>query len=162
MPLSISYEYDPCDYLKAREFQLKRDNPEWKKSAQDDIESMRTGIMGYKGRIHYHCAPCLDAWLAEIDTAMPRNKLFDLIAAHLDREIHRLYRLYPCNYIAARLLDGDEGLKAHYTDADEQRFLAYIEQQIGKIHLEGKDPAYLRERMLTMYANPYRNWVKAQ
>ena len=162
VPLSISYEYDPCDYLKAREFQLKRDNPEWKKSAQDDIESMRTGIMGYKGRIHYHCAPCLDAWLAEIDTAMPRNKLFDLIAAHLDREIHRLYRLYPCNYIAARLLDGDEGLKAHYTDADEQRFLAYIEQQIGKIHLEGKDPAYLRERMLTMYANPYRNWVKAQ
>jgi len=162
VPLCISYEYDPCDYLKAREFQLKRDNPEWKKSAQDDIESMRTGIMGYKGRIHYHCAPCLDAWLAEIDTAMPRNKLFDLIAAHLDREIHRLYRLYPCNYIAARLLDGDEALKAHYTDADEQRFLAYIEQQIGKIHLEGKDPAYLRERMLTMYANPYRNWVKAQ
>lgn len=162
VPLSISYEYDPCDYLKAREFQLKRDNPEWKKSAQDDIESMRTGIMGYKGRIHYHCAPCLDAWLAEIDTAIPRNKLFDLIAAHLDREIHRLYRLYPCNYIAARLLDGDEALKTHYTDADEQRFLAYIEQQIGKIHLEGKDPVYLRERMLTMYANPYRNWVKAQ
>jgi hypothetical protein len=57
VPLSISYEYDPCDFLKAREFQLKRDVEGWKKSKQDDVDSMRTGIMGYKGHVHYHCAP---------------------------------------------------------------------------------------------------------
>ena len=53
VPLAISYEYDPCDYLKAAEFQLKRDVEGWKKSAADDVNSMRTGIMGYKGRVHY-------------------------------------------------------------------------------------------------------------
>ena len=162
VPLAISYEYDPCDYLKAREFQLKRDNPEWKKSAQDDVESMSTGIMGYKGRIHYHFASCIDAWLAQIDTSVPRNKLFDLIAAHIDKEIHRNYRLYPCNYIAAHLLDGDDALAQRYTEEEKQTFMAYVENQIAKIHLERKDPGYLRERLLTMYANPYRNWRKAQ
>ncbi len=162
VPLAISYEFDPCDYLKAREFQLKRDNPEWKKSAQDDIDSMRTGIMGYKGHIHYHCAPCIDPWLHALDTAMPKNKLFDLIATHIDHEIHRNYRLYPCNYIAAHLLDGDDALTAYYTDEEEKAFLDYVERQIAKIHLEGKDEGFLRERLLTMYANPYRNWLKAQ
>ena len=46
VPVAISYEYDPCDYLKAAEFQLKRDNPEWKKSKEDDIKSMVTGLRG--------------------------------------------------------------------------------------------------------------------
>ncbi|MDD3490687.1 MAG: 1-acyl-sn-glycerol-3-phosphate acyltransferase, partial [Paludibacter sp.] len=52
-PLSISYEYDPCDYLKAREFQQKRDNPAHKKSPQDDLINMQTGVMGFKGRVVY-------------------------------------------------------------------------------------------------------------
>ena len=54
-PLTISYEFDPCDYLKAQEFQQKRDNPAFKKSRQDDLDNMKTGIFGYKGRVHYHC-----------------------------------------------------------------------------------------------------------
>ena len=53
VPLTISYEYDPCDYLKAQEFQQKRDNPAFKKSKQDDLDNMRTGILGYKGRVAY-------------------------------------------------------------------------------------------------------------
>lgn len=72
VPLAISYEYDPCDILKAKEFQCKRDNPAWKKTAQDDIDSMRTGIMGYKGEIHYHCAPCIDGWLDTLSVDMPK------------------------------------------------------------------------------------------
>ena len=51
-PTTISYEYDPCDYLKAKEFQQKRDNPEWKKAPQDDLINMKTGMFGYKGGIH--------------------------------------------------------------------------------------------------------------
>ena len=60
VPLSISYEYDPCDFLKAKEFQQKRDNADWKKGPMDDLVSMQTGIFGYKGHVHYHAAPCLD------------------------------------------------------------------------------------------------------
>ena len=50
VPLSLSYEFDPCDFLKAKEFQMKRDNPEYKKTKADDVENMVTGIQGYKGR----------------------------------------------------------------------------------------------------------------
>jgi len=52
-PLSISYEYDPCDFLKAKEFQQKRDNPDYKKQPQDDLINMETGVMGYKGKVIY-------------------------------------------------------------------------------------------------------------
>lgn len=54
MPLSISYEYDPCDYLKAQEMQLKRDIEGYKKTQQDDLINMQTGIFGYKGKVHFH------------------------------------------------------------------------------------------------------------
>lgn len=60
VPLAISYEYDPCDYLKAAEMQAKRDDMNWKKGPMDDAISMQTGIFGYKGSIHYHAAPCID------------------------------------------------------------------------------------------------------
>ena len=57
VPLTISYEYDPCDYLKAKEFQMKRDNPAFKKSKQDDLSNMKIGIFGKKGHIHYETTP---------------------------------------------------------------------------------------------------------
>jgi len=148
VPLSISYEYDPCDYLKAREFQLKRDVPGWKKTRQDDVESMRTGIMGYKGRVHYHCAPCIDEWLDTLPPDMPKGELFDTVAAHIDSEIHRNYRLYATNRVAAG---------AESTDEEKAVFAHFIDNQIAKIQLEEPDVPFLRERLITMYANPWRN-----
>ncbi len=161
VPLAISYEYDPCDYLKAREFQLKRDNPAWKKSAEDDVVSMRTGIMGYKGHVHYQCAPCIDAWLGGLDPDMPKTEVFDVIAAHIDHEIHRNYRLYPSNYIALDMLRGDDANAGRYTADDRAVFEKYLAGQLAKIDLPDKDEPYLTERMLTMYANPAVNFIKA-
>jgi hypothetical protein len=80
----------------------------------------------------------------------------------MDREIHRGYELYPCNYIALDELNGDKANAAHYTDADKQRFEQYLAGQMAKIQLPNKDEAFLRERMLTMYANPVRNLMAAQ
>ena len=60
VPVSISYEYDPCDYLKAQEFLLKRDNPDFKKSQEDDLHSMEIGLLGYKGRVHFEISPCIN------------------------------------------------------------------------------------------------------
>lgn len=160
VPLSISYEFDPCDFLKAREFQLRRDNPEWKKGKDDDVVSMSTGIMGFKGHIHYHCAPCIDEFLQQLPADTPKTEFFDIVAAHIDSEIHRNYRLYPSNYIAADMLaDGSNAFagQGKYTDADRQQFEAYLAGQMEKIDLPDKDIPFLRERMLTMYANPLRN-----
>lgn len=157
VPLSISYEYDPCDYLKAREFQLKRDVEGWKKTKADDVMSMQTGIMGRKGRIHYNCAPCIDGWLGTLPEDMPKGELFAAVARHIDREIHLGYRLYPNNYAAADLLRGNRDFADRYTSAERTAFEEYIAGRIALIDLPEKDENYLRERLLTMYANPAIN-----
>lgn len=159
VPLAISYEYDPCDFLKAAEFQLKRDVEGWKKSAADDVNSMRTGIMGYKGRVHYHCAPCIDGFLEDLSPDIPKTKVFDVIAEHIDNEIFRNYRLYPSNYVALDLLEGSSAHAGEYSAEDAAAFGKYIEGQLAKIDIPNKDEAFLRERMLTMYANPARNYL---
>lgn len=157
VPLAISYEYDPCDFLKAAEFQLKRDVPGWKKTALDDVNSMRTGIMGYKGEVHYHCAPCIDGFLDNLSPDIPKTKVFDVIAEHIDKEIFRNYRLYPSNYIALDMLEGNEAHAGRYTAENKAAFEKYLQGQIARIDIPNKDEAFLRERMLTMYANPARN-----
>ena len=157
VPLAISYEYDPCDFLKAAEFQLRRDVPGWKKTALDDVNSMRIGIMGYKGEVHYHCAPCIDGFLDNLSPDIPKTKVFDVIAEHIDKEIFRNYRLYPSNYIALDMLEGNEAHAGRYTAEDKAAFEKYLQGQIARIDIPNMDEAFLRERMLTMYANPARN-----
>ena len=157
VPLAISYEYDPCDFLKAQEFQLKRDIADWKKGPMDDVVSMQTGIMGFKGHIHYDAAPCIDAWLDTLDPDMPKGEFFTAVATHIDEEIFRRYRLYPSNYVALDELEGTTAHADRYTAEQKAQFDGYIAQQMAKIQLPDKDEAFLRERLLTMYANPARN-----
>lgn len=159
VPLAISYEFDPCDYLKAQEMQLKRDNADYKKTAQDDVLSMQTGIMGYKGYVHYHCAPCIDGFLDTLGRDMPKSDLFPAIARHIDQEIYRNYRFYPSNFIACDLLAGSTELRQHYTDEDKAAFEQYLDRQLAKIDIPHKDETFLRERMLEMYANPFKNFL---
>ena len=161
VPLTISYEYDPCDYLKAQEFQQKRDNPAFKKSRQDDLDNMKTGIFGYKGRVHYHCAAPVNTWIDEL-SGLPKTEYYKVLGERMDREIHRGYRLYPCNYIALDELNGDNGQAANYTSADKNRFDDYLSAQLSKITLPEKDEPFLRECMLKMYANPLLNKLAAQ
>jgi hypothetical protein len=161
VPLTISYEYDPCDYLKATEFQLKRDNPDWKKSKQDDLDNMRTGIFGYKGHIAYVASEGLDAVLDAMPEGEFTKEQFIELAARIDRIIHSGYTLYPGNYVAADMLSGTQEFAAHYTERDRKKFLKYLEGQYAKIRLEHPDREFLMERMLTMYANPVRNKMRA-
>ena len=156
VPLTISYEYDPCDYLKAQEFQQKRDNPAFKKSRQDDLDNMKTGIFGYKGRVVYRTAAPINTWIDQLKD-LPKADFFKAVAERMDREIHRGYEIFPCNYIALDELNGNQANSAHYTASDKQHFEAYLSGQLAKITIENKDEAFLRERILTMYANPLRN-----
>jgi len=156
VPLTISYEYDPCDYLKAQEFQQKRDNPAFKKSRQDDLDNMKTGIFGYKGRVVYRTAAPVNTWIDELKD-LPKTEYYKAVAERMDKEIHRGYELFPCNYVALDELNGNTANAAHYTNADKQRFENYLAGQMAKITLDNKDESFLRERILTMYANPLIN-----
>ena len=160
MPLTISDEYDPCDYLKAKEFQQKRDNPGVKKSKQDDLDNMKTGILGFKGDIHYHAAPCINEWIDEL-AGLPKGEFYAELAARMDRIIHQGYMLFPINYVAADLLAGRAAHAAMYTLEDRQRVEDYFRQRIAMVDLPDKDEAFLREKLLTMYANPVLNQEKA-
>lgn len=163
-PMALSYEFDPCDFLKAKEFQQRRDIVNFCKSKTDDLQSMQTGIFGQKGQIHFEAAPCIDEWLDTIDPATPKIELFPLIARHIDRAIHSNYRLYPGNLVAADALDGGR----RSTDDQRATFEAYVEQRIvlaaKTLETEGLQPdlAFLRERILTMYANPVFNQEKVK
>lgn len=156
VPLSISYEFDPCDFLKAKEFQMKRDNPAYKKTRADDLINMQTGLFGYKGRVHYACAPCIDDWIATRE-GLSNAEFFAATAHRLDEEIYRNYRLYPNNFVALDLLNNGKDYISHYSGEDKVQFEQYLRQQIDKIDLPNKDEAFLRERLLEMYANPAKN-----
>lgn len=160
-PTAISYEYDPCDYLKAKEFQLKRDDAEYKKTRQDDAVNMKTGMFGYKGHVNYHFSKCIDEWVKQLPDTMPKADFFNTVAAHIDSEIHRNYRIYSCNYIASDLLDKSQEFADKYTLEEKENFLKYINGQIAKIDLPNPDVPFLTERILTMYVNPLRNHLKA-
>ncbi|MBP3211970.1 MAG: acyltransferase [Prevotella sp.] len=160
VPLTISYEYDPCDYLKAQEFQQKRDNPAFKKSRQDDLDNMKTGIFGYKGRVVYRCAAPINTWIDEL-AALPKTEFYTALSTRIDLELHRNYELYPCNYIALDMLNGNREQASHYSEADVAEFEQYLAAQLAKVSLPEKDDDFLTERMLTMYANPLRNYLEA-
>lgn len=144
-PVSITYEYDPCDYLKAAEMQLKRDNPKWKKTKKDDVVSMRTGIEGYKGRVVYRLTksinPEIDAMLATHPEYReePAHDQLQHVCDIIDRHIHQGYEIYE-----------------HGTEFD-----AYIESRLAKIDIPNKDEAFLREKLIEMYRFPEVNYRKS-
>lgn len=161
-PIAISYEYDPCDYLKACEMQLRRDDANWKKAKGDDEMSMQTGIMGWKGHIHFHVAPVIDEWLDNNCRNLHKTELFDAVAQYIDKQIHSRYKLYPANYVAAYLLTENKRYAEQFTDSQRQEFEQYIDRQLSRIELENKDNDFLRKAILTMYANPLFNKEAAQ
>lgn len=161
VPLAISYEYDACDFLKAKEFQQKRDDAEFKKSKADDLVNMQTGIFGRKGRVSYCAAAPVNTWIDELKD-LPKGEFFRAVAARIDHEIHLRYHLYAGNYIAADWLEGGTQFADHYTAAERDAFAAYVAQQLARIDLPNKDEDFLRERLLTMYANPLRNQLAAK
>ncbi len=161
VPLTISYEYDPCDYLKAREYQLKRDNEDYKKSAEEDVLNMRTGIWGKKGRITYRCAPCINEWLDEL-AELSQPEFFAEVAKRIDKAIHSNYELYACNYVAYDWLKGGNDFADRYTAKERKKFKKYVREQLAKIKIPNKDEQFLLEKLLTMYANPVKNKLLAE
>ena len=160
-PTTISYEYDPCDYLKAKEFQQKRDNPQWKKAPQDDLINMKAGMFGYKGGIHYHIADCINDEIDAIDRSLGKNEKTAAVARIIDKHIHRNYKFWAINYYFYELLTGDTRFDGKYTAEEKAKLDAYLQGQIEKIDLPNRDDEFCRTKILEMYANPVINYLKA-
>ena len=161
-PVAISYEYDPCDFLKAKEFQMKRDDPNYVKSQRDDLLSMETGILNNKGRVHFTLTQPINDQLAALDKDMEKNELIATIANIIDKEIYKHYRFYPCNYVAYDMLTGTKRFSSNYGLRDKKHFEEYLQGQLDKIVLPNKDEAFLRTKILEMYTNPLKNYLATQ
>ena len=161
-PVAISYEYDPCDFLKAKEFQMKRDDPNYVKSQRDDLLSMETGILNNKGRVHFTLTQPINDQLAALDKDMEKNELIATIANIIDKEIYKHYRFYPCNYVAYDMLTGTKRFSSNYGLRDKKHFEEYLQGQLDKIVLPYKDEAFLRTKILEMYTNPLKNHLATQ
>ena len=141
---------------------MKRDNPEHKKSQADDLMNMKTGIFGYKGRVHYQAAECMNDFIATLPADMSKNDFYTAIAQEIDRRIYANYLLYPGNYVAIDLLQGSDAYADRYTADERTTFEKYLAGQLQKIEMPGKDEAFLRTKMLEMYANPALNKLRIE
>ena len=160
-PLSISYEYDPCDYLKAKEMQLRRDDSCFKKNPQDDLLNMETGIMGYKGKVVYEITGSINPDLKRIIVETSnRNEQITLVAELIDKRIHANYSIFANNKIAYDIIKKCKLFSGEYTTIEKLDFERYLSLQIAKIDLENKDVDFLRSKLLEMYANPLINKLK--
>jgi hypothetical protein len=161
-PLSISYEYDPCDFLKAKEMQLHRDNSCYKKNPQDDLLNMETGVMGYKGKVVYEITGDINKDLRKIEAETSgRNEQITLVTELIDKRIHSNYNISANNKIAFDTLKESKNFTNEYTSTEKQEFERYISLQIKKIEIENKDVTFLRTKILEMYANPLINKLHA-
>lgn len=163
-PTTISYEYDPCDILKACELLWRKHHPEeqYVKGPEEDLINMKTGLLGYKGRVHFAIGKRLNELITpELEAelrALPKQQLYPRLAELIDTELHSNYRFYPINYIAYDLLHPHKALpKELYSEADKEKALRYIEEQIAKAPTDAYSADELRTQLLQMYAQPLCN-----
>ena len=163
-PTTISYEYDPCDILKACELLWRKKHPEeqYIKAAQEDLINMKTGLLGYKGRVHFSIGTRLnDLITPELETELrllSKQQLYIKLAKIIDHELHSNYRFYPINYIAFDILYPNQAHPEEmYSKSDQERTLQYLSRQIAKAPTDLYTPDELRTQLLQMYAQPLVN-----
>lgn len=164
-PVTISYELDPNDYLKATEFLRRRRDPDFKKSSSDDLHAMEIGLIGHKGHVHFHLSPCINKELDTLRDLTDKNELFARICHILDSAIHSGYRIYPSNYISYDRINSTDRFTHCYTNEQVVQFDAYLNRQLDKVKVADITPEereFMRSMMLKMYANPLHNLLLAQ
>jgi hypothetical protein len=160
VPVSISYEYDPCDLLKAQEFLNKKANPEYKKNFQEDVQHMMLGLRGHKGRVHFQFSAPLDTALDALDEQPNAKKQLELLGNIIDRNIHANYRLHAINAVAHDLLHGTKLAEKQYTSNEIAFNTKYLEEKAQQ--LTGDTDGSGRSYLLGMYAKPLENQMAVQ
>ena len=152
IPMSISYEIEPCDILKAREILISR-TQKYVKAEGEDFNSIMVGIMQQKGNVHLHIGkPLTSEEIAEA-AKCDKNDRYQLIRHAVDVRVIQGYKLWPNNYIAYDILNATNKYSSNYTSEEKQKFVGYMEHQLGTVEPElNKDE--LREVFLGIYANP--------
>jgi len=161
IPMSVSYELESCDFLKARELYLSRRGP-YIKSRGEDLNSMLTGIMQPKGRVHFHFAPVVSDMEIESCEGVHVNERIASLRFKIDRTIQQNFKLWPNNYIASDIINASDSYSDEYSEEQKVFFIDYMNRGLDRIVCEDKsiDISELKDIFLRIYANPVFNKEK--
>ncbi len=157
VPLSLSYEREPCGISKVEEI-YKRESEGFEKTQTDDLKSMAFGLTRPKGRVHFSFGKPIEAPLEEFAKAETLNESMQQLASYIDKRIYYNYKLWPNNYLASDLLLGREDHADKIEPATREKFEELLQDLVGTIG--NGDPKRQQELFLQMYANPLLNAEK--
>lgn len=152
VPVAISYEYEPCDGFKVKETLT----PNYKKTRQDDLESMFIGIFRPKGRIKYSFGKPLLNDLESLISARRPNEQLKILANIIDDQIHQQFHLWPTNYIAYDVLHNTDRFADHYNNQEKEQFIEYMKYKFDLLSIGGEQEEK-EKTFFNIYANPVKN-----
>ena len=158
VPLSVSYEWEPCDDLKTAELYTKTVS-EYVKTPEEDMRSMQTGLAGSKGRIHFTINKPINEELNEINQLPSNGERIEALAHLIDNKIHKNFKLWPNNYIAYDLAHSGNKFSKIYNEKEKENFINTMTRKIDRI--EG-NRSLLNNIFLEIYANPVKNSLKTE
>ncbi|QZE13465.1 glycerol acyltransferase [Halosquirtibacter laminarini] len=156
IPISLSYEIEPCGELKVLELLRKRHEPDYKKGPGEDLKSMGAGIVKNKGRIVFQFGEPLNKKLSEIEDLKNKNKQLKIVAELMDQAIIENYKLWPFNFIAFDQLNKTDRFSNEYTTKDIEKFEKLTKESLSIIKEHHNEAL---ELWLQMYSNPVQSKI---
>ena len=168
-PMVVSYENDPCDVMKAAEIMSKRVNGSYEKHPLEDYKSMTVGLKGHKGKVNITVCPTITEKIYDLKKIDNKNDKIKELAAHIDQEMHKHFKLWPTNFMAYDLLHGGREFSNEYNPIQRIAFRRYMTQAVLRLVVVRKKlklpregfQKMAREVLLQMYAFPVQNWKEA-
>ena len=154
VPVSISYEHDPCDVDKVRSLYAQKFFGGYTKEKNEDNLAMRKGILGYKGKIHIHFGNPIREEIATLSGDLHKNELIQEISRLIDKQIIGNFKVHKSNIIAFDILNGREDNNDAYSSKDKDALIKDINEKVKGMEGEKEE---LKTIFLDMYARPYQN-----
>ena len=153
VPLTVSYEYEPCGVLKVNELYQSRFT-EYVKKQGEDFNSIITGFKQFKGKIHLSAGEPINEQLRLLRPEPNAKENIKNIAQIIDETIYTNYKLWKTNYISFDILNKGNTYSEFYTENEKAVFVDTIEKEISKLNGDKDD---LLKIYFEMYANPVIN-----
>jgi 1-acyl-sn-glycerol-3-phosphate acyltransferase len=157
VPVTVSYEFEPCDRMKARELILTKANKIYIKEHNEDYRSITTGIFSYKGKVHMQFGQAIDAFFDETLVFNSSNEQIQYIANLVDKQMYTNYKLYPNNYIAYDIKHNTNRFQQKYTEAEKKEFMKHIHRQAN---IEDVSFVKMKKTLIDIYANPLISFLQ--
>ena len=154
-PVAVSYEYEPCDFLKTAELYISK-YQKYVKGENEDLNSILTGIKQKKGKVHLTVTEPISRKELEMCDEKEKNEKMVALASLIDQRIYKSYKLFKTNYIAYDILQGGDAFADCYSADDKKDFITYMNDGLAKIGIEA-DRSDLEQIFLRIYANPVVN-----